>query len=198
MGAALTERCVPGEWQLARWVYVASQYRGDGLASLGADKPGLYHSGHLVNPGQGSSVTRDVYINQAWVYLQDGLNHLVLGVRQIVTLAVVTLAILIVALVQSAHKNHHVGILCLGHSLGSELSLRAGFVERASHFHTVIALNGIAHVTANVIHLGISKTGLDAVERQNLLLGLERRRTTAHSHHLDGILAHYEDALHLL
>ena len=107
------------------------------------------------------------------IYLEDGLDHLVLGVWQIVSLAVVSLAVLMVALVESPHKDDHISLTSLLDSLGSKLCLASSLVKRATYGNAVVTLNSIAHVTTNIVY--ITKTSLDTVEGKNLALHLQRR-----------------------
>ena len=109
-----------------------------------------------------------------------------------------TLTVLIVALVQSAKDNHHIGLLCLLNGLGNQLVGRAHLVERATYRHAIIALNRIAHVTTGKVNLCLLETTADAIEGQDLLLHLQRRGASANGHHLNGILAHHQDTLRLL
>ena len=155
MGTTLIEVSIPGEGQFARGVHIAKEHRGDGLASLRANKPRLYNSRHFVEPGQGSTIARDIHIDQTGIHFQDGLDHLVLGVWQIVRQTVVTLAVLMATLVQTSDKDHHISLLGLGHSLSSELSLRTGLIERAAYRHTIVTLDRIANITTSVVTLNI-------------------------------------------
>ena len=151
VGTALLQRGVPGEGELARGVHVAEEHGGDGLAGLGADEPGLYDGRHLVDPGQGSAVAGDVDEHQARVHLQDGLDGLVLGVGQIVRQAVVALAVLMVALVQSANEDDDISLTGFLHGLADQLVLGACLVERAPYGDAVVALHGVAHVATGVV-----------------------------------------------
>ena len=123
MGTTLVEGGIPGERQLARGVDITRQHRSDSLARLRTDKPCLHDSGHLVNPRHSCGITRYVDIHQSGVDLQYSLYHLVLRIGQLVAPAVVTLAVLIVAFVQSTKEDNHIGILGLRHRLGGKRCL---------------------------------------------------------------------------
>ena len=151
MGTTLIEVSIPGEGQFARGVHIAKEHRGDGLACLRANEPGLYHSRHLVEPRQGSTIARDIHIHQTGIHLQDGLNHLVLGVWQIVRQTVVTLAVLMSTLVQTSDKDHHIGLFGFLHSLSREFCLRTGLIERTTYSDAIITLDGIAHIATSVV-----------------------------------------------
>ena len=111
------------------------------------------------------------------------------------------LGILIVGLVQSANHYHAVGLASLLHSLGEQHFGRTALGDRAANGHSVVALHRVAHVATRIVNLYLrvylSQTVADAVERKYLFLHLERRRATAHGHHLDGVLANHEHLLQL-
>ena len=66
--------------------------------------------------------------------------------------------------------------------------------------NAIVVARYIAHISAGIIYLDavLAQARLQAIERRNLALYLERRRASAYGHHLDGILAHYQYALSLL
>ena len=129
VGTALVERGVPGEGQFSGGVDVAEEDAGDGFAGFRTDEPGLEHGWHLREPWEGGRVAGDVHIDQTGIDLEDGLDDLVLGVGQVVRLTVVTLAVLMVALVEATDEDDDIGLLRLGDGFGCELGLRAGLVE---------------------------------------------------------------------
>ena len=110
-----------------------------------------------------------------------------------------TLTVLIVALVQTAEHNHIIGTLCLLYSLSQQFFCAAGLGDATTYRHAVIALHRIADIATCVItlHTKLGTLGCQSVERQDLLLNLQRRRASANGHHLNGILAYHEDTLAL-
>ena len=109
------------------------------------------------------------------------------------------LAVLEVALVQTAEDDDVVGTLRLRDGFSDELVGRAHLVERTPYGHAVVALHGVAHVATGIVQLAIGESALDdflqTVQRQHLALHLQRTGAATHGHHLDGILAHHQDAL---
>ena len=169
------------------------------MAALRTQEPTLHHGRHAVDPRQGGTVARDVDVDHARVHVEQGLHQAVLLVGHVVALAVVALAVLEVALVQAAEDDDVVGTLRLRNGFSDELVGRAHLVERTPYGHAVVALHGVAHVATGIVQLAIGKPALDdflqAVERQHLALYLQRTGASTHGHHLDGILAHHQDAL---
>ena len=193
VGSALVERGIPREGQLARGVHVATEHAGQRLAGLGADEPPLHHGRHAAEPRHGHGVARDADEDDARIDIGQGLDELVLAVGQRILLAVVALAVLVVALVQPAEDDDHVGLAGFLHSLAAQLLRRAGVAERAAHGDAVVALHGVAHVATGKDDGGAGREARDKpVEGEHLLLHLERRGAAAHGHHLDGVLAHHE------
>ena len=107
-------------------------------------------------------------------------------------------AILMTALVEPTKENDDIGLASLLDSLGCKFGCTTGFVKAATYGNTVITLNGIAYIATCKVDLGISKSFNNAIEWQNLVLHLERRRASTYGHHLNGILAYHQDALRLL
>ncbi len=104
-----------------------------------------------------------------------------------------SLTVLIIALVETADDDHVVSLACLGDSIGDELLARAGVCQILPGRHTIIGAGGITDIPTLILHGGhILESGLQAVERRDLPLSLQRRRTATDGHHLDGILAHDE------
>ena len=63
--------------------------------------------------------------------------------------------------------------------------------------HSVVVAGGVSHISAGIVNgnAGLGQTLLQSVERRYLALHLERRRASAHSHHLHGVLAHHKHTL---
>ena len=151
VGTTLIKGSIPREGKLARGIDIAEEDGSNSLTSLRADEPSLYDGRHLVEPRQSSPIAGDVHIDQTRIHLQDGLDDLVLSVWQIVKQAVVTFAVLMIALVQTSDENDDISIFCLFHSLCREFGLRTGLIERTAYGDAVVALDGIANVATSII-----------------------------------------------
>ncbi len=81
--------------------------------------------GTLRLPRHSHGIARDIDVDEIPVSLSQSLNQLVLGVWQLILFAVVTLAVLVIALVQSAKHHHIVGILGFFYGFGYQFSLAA-------------------------------------------------------------------------
>ena len=108
------------------------------------------------------------------------------------------LCILIVALVQATKEDDHIGLTGFLHGFGNEFVGRAILAQVDVHLHTIIERGGVAYIAASEVDLGVRgcegcQSSFQTVERRNLVLHLQRRRTTAHGHGLDGILADDEN-----
>ena len=108
-------------------------------------------------------------------------------------------AVLIVRLVQPAHHNDIVGVLCLLHSLCNELVSGAVVLQILTCLHSIIFARHVSHIASGIINLcQTSEFGSQSVEWKRLTLHLQRRRTAADGHHLDGVFAYNEYALRLV
>ena len=200
MGAHVLEVLVPGERQFARGVSIAHEHAGERVARLAADEPSLHDGGNLVAPGHRHGITRDIDKHDILVGACQCLDQSILTVGQVHRLAVVALGILVVALVQAAEDDDVVGLFGLSHGFGDEGVGTAAVGQRLTSGHAVVVAGGVAHIAAGIVHLdaGACQTGLEAVERQNLVLCLERTAAAADGHHLDGILADDKHTLGLV
>lgn len=87
-------------------------------------------------------------------------------IRQPVFLAVVSLAVLIIALVEPADNDHIIRLACLGNGVGDELLARAAVCQILPGRHTIIGAGGITDIPTLILHGGhILESGLQAVER---------------------------------
>ena len=87
-------------------------------------------------------------------------------IRQTVFLAVVSLAVLIIALVETADDDHVVSLACLGDGIGDELLARAAVRQILTGRHTIIGTGGITDISTLILHGGhILESGLQAIER---------------------------------
>lgn len=115
----------------------------------------------------------------------------VLRIGQTVLQAVGALAVLMVALVESADEDHGIGLARRGNGIGDELGLGTFFREVLPGLHAVVVARHVADITAFVDHLGpVTHGGTDALQRRIFMPDFERRGTTAHGHHLHGVLPH--------
>ena len=78
-----------------------------------------------------------------------------------------------VALVEAAKQDDHIGLLGFFNGFGNELVGRAQLVERATYGDTVVALDGVAHITSGEVDLTILEAIANAVEGQDFLLNLQ-------------------------
>ena len=123
MCADLLQRFHPCERQLAARVSIAHKHRSQGVTSLRTEVPALHDGGHAVAPRHGNGVARDVDIHHFCIGLRQRFYQLVLTIGQRIIFAVVSLAVLIVALVQSAKHHHTVGMASFLHRLSNKLFL---------------------------------------------------------------------------
>ena len=110
------------------------------------------------------------------------------------------LAVLIVALVESAEEDDTVGRFRLLYSLGDEFCLAALVFQVLTCGDAIVSASHIAHIASDKVnlHAVFGQSCLQALQRGNLPLYLERGAASAHGHHLDGVLAHHEHMAHLL
>ena len=200
MSTCFLQRVDPCKRQLAARVCIACKDACKGFAALRTDEPALYDAGNLSLPRHSYRIARDVDINEVSVCLSQSLDQLILMVWQLIMLAVVTLAVLEIALVQTAKHDDIVGCLCFLYGFGYQFSLAALVFQVLAGCNSIVVARYIAHIAAGIIYLDavLAQACLQAIERRNLALYLERRRASAYGHHLDGILAHYQYALSLL
>ena len=178
VGWHIAERLEPRERQLATGGDTSRQHVGQGIAGLRADEPPLHHGRHLVNPRHGHSITRNVHKHDVLIDLGQCLHQLVLLVGQFILPAVVTLTVLKVCLIQTSKDDDHVGLLRLLNSLSTQLGIGAVLGNATANGHPIIALHGVAYVTAGVVErwvlgVGCWVVGFEAVQRQDLMLHLE-------------------------
>ena len=109
---------------------------------------------------------------------------------EIVGESIAALAVRKMVLVQTANEDHKIGLACLLDGFGAQLGINA----IVNGFDTTI--EGTSRTIAFGIVDGdlVAKTILDALQRRNLDLGLEFRRTSAHAEAACSILAYNEDA----
>ena len=164
-----------GERKFAGRIDVAAKHIGNGGASLATEEPGLHDGRNLVDPGHCNGVSGDVDVNQLFAACREGLDKLVLAIRKAVLGTVGTFAVLILVLVESAHHDDIVGILRSGNRIGHHTGRGPVLTEVELCGNTVLFTGGAAGITALEYNLGIGETGLDAIQRRNLILRLERR-----------------------
>ena len=99
MCATILQTGIPGKWQFARGIHITSEYTGQCLTCLRANKPALYDGRHLVSPRHSDGIARDVHIDQIGICLDQSLYQLILTIGQAISLTVVALAVLIITLV---------------------------------------------------------------------------------------------------
>ena len=142
----------------------------------------LNYCGHRTLPRHCHGVARYVDEYKTLVGLDKSLHHLVLIIGQGERLAVVALGILIVALVESAEEHHVVGLARLVNGLGYKLLGRAAVSKLLSCGHAVVLACDVANISAGIVNLDVHafETSLQTVERQFLMLRLERRAAAAY------------------
>ena len=182
-----------GERQTAGRIHVAGEDIGQGVAGLGAQVPVLENGGDLLDPRHRDSIAGDVDDNQPLRHRSEGLDHVVLAVREAVLDAVQSFRILMVGLVQTADKNHVISTFRRLNSICDKLFRTAGLPQVLTGGNTVVLTAGIPHIAALPDDLGLGPTGLDAVQRRDLQFRFQRRGAATHGHHLDGILAYDQD-----
>ena len=165
------------------------------MAGLAAEVPVLHDGGDAVDPGHRHGVAGNVHDHQTGIDGGEGLDDAVLSVRQAVLEAVVALGILMRALVEAAYVDDDVCGAGRGDGVGDELLIGAGLAEVLAGGDAVVCTAGVAYIAALIDDLGVRERLPDAVQRRNLVLGLQRGRAAADGHHLDGVLAGHEDAL---
>ncbi len=196
--AHVRKACRPGEGELAAGVDVAHKNGRQCAARLAAQEPSLHDGGHLLRPGHRHGVARDVDVDGILVRLRQSGNELVLVVGQLHLLAVVPLAVLIVGLVEPAEDDDVVGSPGFLHGFADELVGGALVLKVLTRGDTVVAAAHVAHIAAGIVHLHLAlQTVFQALQGRYLVLCLQAAGASAHGHHLDGILAHHEDALGL-
>ena len=152
MGTTVVETLIPCEGQFTRGIHIATEHAGQRFTGLRTDEPSLHDRRHLVGPRHSHSITGDVHKNNVFVYFDKGFNQCVLTVWQSILLAVMTLTVLIVALVQTTEYDDIVGTLGLLYSLRQQLVGTASFGNATAHCDAIVALNGIADVAAGVVN----------------------------------------------
>ena len=195
--AYILKRCRPCERGLSRRIHIANEYRSQCVACLGTEEPALDDGGNAAAPRHGHGVARYVYEHDAPVGFRQCSHYLVLGVWQIHVLTVVSFAILIVALVQSADEYDVIGTLRLCDGVGNELLFGALVVKILTCRHAVVGSVCVAYIPTFVIdgYSFGSKACLDAVQRRHLTLHFQRRRAATNGHHLHGVLTNDEHTL---
>ena len=97
------------------------------------------------------------------------------------------------AFVQSSDEYHIISILRLCHGIGYEPVGRPAFTKVLPGSHTVIFSGDIAYIASLIDNLDILACSFtDSVQRRDFPLDLERGASSAHGHHLYGILAYYK------
>src|SRR5574344_3051257 len=148
-----------------------------------------------MSPRHGNSITRDIHIDQILVCFSQSFYHAVLIVRQFIRFAVMTFAILIVTLIQSAKEDDIVSFSSFSHSITNQFVLRTFLCKVLTRGYAIISTRSITYISTFVIHLdSCAQTGLQTIERRNFTLCLQRRGSTTDGHHLDGILANDKNA----
>ena len=127
-----------GHRELAGGVDLAENDIGDGITGLGTEEPGLQYGRHLLDPGHRNSIAAHIDHHKVRIGLCQGYNHLILSVRKGKRLAVGILAILTRRFIETADKNHIVGLTGLGDSLGDKLRRTARFGKVLTGGHTVV------------------------------------------------------------
>src|SRR3712207_1260719 len=141
----VVEGAGPREGQLTRWVGLSRQHVGDAMTGLGTDEPSLHNGVHTVSPRHGNGVARDIDNDEIAVCLGQSLNHTVLPIGEGIVLSVVSLAVLVVALVESSEEDNVVGLECLGHGVGDKLVGRAALAEVLTARYAVVRAIGVAY-----------------------------------------------------
>ena len=119
-----------------------------------------------------------------------------MSVRQAKAFAVGVFAILSVALVQATDKDYVVGISSHLHSFCYQFFGRAVVFQVLTGYYAVVFTACIAHVATGVNDFClIAYTLLDAVQRREFALYLQRRTTATYGHHLNSIFAYYGNLL---
>ena len=197
VSSALVQALVPGERQVPAGADVAQQDGCQSCASLAAEEPSLHDSRNLLAPRHADGVAADVDVDGVFVDVGNGGDELFLVVGQVHRLAVVTLAVLIVALVQSSEDNHIVGSLSLLYSLSDEFFGCAVVFEVLPCGDTIVVAACIAHIAASIFYLAVRplQMFLKTLQGADFVLGFQRAGATAYGHHLDGVLAYDKNLL---
>ena len=74
-----------------------------------------------------------------------------------------TLAVLMVALVEATDEDDDISFTGLFYCLSSEFGLSAGLIERTAYSNAVVALDGIANVASRVLQA--RDAGLECIKR---------------------------------
>ena len=151
MCATVVETLIPGVRQLTRRINIAKKHIGNGITSLRAEEPCLQNSRYLLGKRHSDGITTDVDIHQTGIDSQECLDEFALTIGQLILLAVVTLTILEVTLVQTSEEDDDISLLGFFHSLSSQLSLRTGLAKAATYRHAIKALDGITHIATSVV-----------------------------------------------
>ena len=151
MGPAVVKMPIPRKRQFATGVHLASEHVSQCLSTLGAEEPALHHSRHLVNPRHLDGIARDVDIHELRIGADKSLDELILSVGQLIALAVVSLAVLVVTLVQASKEDDTVSLAGFLDGLCHQLGSRTRLIEATPDAHAVIALYGISDIASSEV-----------------------------------------------
>ena len=163
------------------------------MSGLRADEPGLQDCRYLVDPRHSDRISGNIDHDKVGIGLRKSLYNLVLTIRKTETVSVGVFTVLVCAFVQASDEYHVIGILRLCHCIGYELFCRPAFTKILTGSHAVVFSGDIAYIASLIDHLDIPACALpDSVQRRDFPLDLERGASSAHGHHLYGILAYYK------
>ena len=158
----------------------------------------MYDGGNLLLPRHFHSVAGDVHIDEVFVDFCQGIDEFFLSVGQCILLAIVAFAVLEIALVESTEHDDVVCFLGFLYGFCQQDVSRPVLYDAAAYGYAVVALYGIAYIATGKVYFDVlAQTCGESVERDDLLLNLQRGGSASDGHHLQSILADDEHALGL-
>ena len=184
--AVVGEAFGEGERQLAAGVYLAAEHVGHTCATHRSEIPRLDNGGHAVEPRHCIGVAGDIGYHHIGIDVDKSVDKAVLSERQVVVLAVGSLAVLKTVFVKASDVDDEVGIA--GHCC-CFVKERVGDILRDRHLEAVYGRAG--HISCGEFHF-VAVERLEGVERRNHILHLKFGRTAALIEHPGGIFADYK------